>query len=160
MKLSEWSDDKKISKEEVEQLELFTNDVEKQVKEIRDKLEQQEALLVRQLKPIPSIPQRILQLILNVFGTIYVLIEKFVEYPDDDIILGMEIDEDLQNMSRQKLCRYMDAVLPNKGFFDIQSTSKIRLGCQLLRNYKTLIKENESLKTSFDELLNKGRSRK
>ena len=82
--------------------------------------------------------QKILQWILNVFGTIYVLIEQFVEYPDDDVILGMEIDEDLQNMSRQQLCRYMDAVLPKKGFFDIQSTSKIRLGCQLLREYRRL----------------------
>ena len=84
--------------------------------------------------------QKILQWILNVFGTIYVLIEQFVEYPDDDVILGMPIDEDLQTMSRQKLCRYMDAVLPEKGFFDIQSTSKIRLGCQLLREYKQLKK--------------------
>ena len=82
--------------------------------------------------------QRILQWILNVFGTIYVIIEQFVEYPDDDFILGMDIDEDLQKMSRQQLCRYMDAVLPRKGFFDIQSTSKIRLGCQLLREYKQL----------------------
>ena len=82
--------------------------------------------------------QRILQWILNVFGTIYVIIEQFVDYPDDDVILGMEIDEDLQKMSRQQLCRYMDAVLPRKGFFDIQSTSKIRLGWQLLREYKQL----------------------
>ena len=104
--------------------------------------------------------QRILQWILNVFGTIYVIIEQFVEYPDDDFILGMDIDEDLQNMSRKQLCRYMDAVLPQKGFFDIQSTSKIRLGCQLLRNYKLLIKENDTLKVSFEELLNKNRSRK
>ena len=85
--------------------------------------------------------QRILQWILNFFGTIYVLIEQFVEYPDDSNILGMPIDDDLQNMSRQKLCRYMDAVLPKKGFFDIQSTSKIRLGCQLLREYKVMKKE-------------------
>ncbi len=82
--------------------------------------------------------QKILQWILNVFGTIYVLIEQHVEYPDDDIILGMEIDDDLQRMSRKNLCRYMDAVLPQRGFFDIQSTSKIRLGCQLLREYKEL----------------------
>ena len=109
---------------------------------------------------IGNMKQRILQWILNVFGTIYVIIEQFVEYPDDDVILGMDIDEDLQNMSRKQLCRYMDAVLPKKGFFDIQSTSKIRLGCQLLRNYKTLIKENESLKTSFEELLEKGKGRK
>ena len=87
--------------------------------------------------------QRILQWILNVFGTVYVLIEQFVEYPDDDVILGMEIDEDLQTMSRKNLCRYMDAVLPQRGFFDIQSTSKIRLGCQLLREYKQL-KRSES----------------
>ena len=61
--------------------------------------------------------QRILQWILNTFGTIYVLIERWVEYPDDDIILGMPIDEDIQTMSRKNLCRYMDAVLPKKGFF-------------------------------------------
>ena len=89
------------------------------------------------------IKQKILQWILNVFGTVYVLIEQFVEYPDDDVILGMEIDEDLQTMSRKNLCRYMDAVLPERGFFDIQSTSKIRLGCQLLREYKQL-KNNSS----------------
>ena len=88
--------------------------------------------------------QRILQCILNTFGTVYVLIEQFVEYPDDSNILGMDIDEDLQNMSRKQLCRYMDAVLPERGFFDIQSTSKIRLGCQLLREYKRLKKVNNA----------------
>ena len=103
-------------------------------------VEREEKMLARQLKPVPTIRQQILQWILNVFGTVYVLIEQFVEYPDDDFILGMEIDEDLQTMSRQNLCRYMDAVLPQKGFFDIQSTSKIRLGCQLLREYKQLKK--------------------
>jgi len=63
------------------------------------------------------------------------LIERYVEYPDDSNILGVNIDEDLHKMSRQQLCRYMDAVLPDKGFFDLQSTTKIRLGCQLLRNF-------------------------
>ncbi len=82
--------------------------------------------------------QRILQWILNVFGTIYVIIEQFVEYPDDSNILGMDIDKDLHDMSRKQLCRYMDAVLPQKGFFELQSTTKIRLGCQLLRNYHRL----------------------
>tara|TARA_Y100000034_G_C6595461_1_gene258835 strand:+ start:27 stop:296 length:270 start_codon:yes stop_codon:yes gene_type:complete len=87
--------------------------------------------------------QKIIKWILNTFGTIYILIERHVEYPDDDIILGMNIDEDIQRMSRKNLCRYMDAVLPKKGFFDIQSTSKIRLGCQLLRDYKNLKKDNK-----------------
>ncbi len=125
-----------MNREEKEYLE----DVTQQVKEIREVVDKDHALLTKQLKPIPSIPQRILQWILNVFGTIYVLIERFVEYPDDDKILGMKIDKDLQTMSRKNLCRYMDAVLPERGFFDIQSTSKIRLGCQLLREYKQLKK--------------------
>ncbi len=134
--------------------------VSKDLQYIEKGVKRNEKMLKRQLKPIPSFFQQVLQWILNVFGTIYVLIEQFVDYPDDDVILGMEIDEDLQTMSRKNLCRYMDAVLPERGFFDIQSTSKIRLGCQLLRNYKSLIKENDSLKTSFEELLEKGKSRK
>ena len=128
--------------EKVKQLELF-KDIEKQVKEIRVMVDKEGRMIKRQLKPIPSFTQRIIQWILNVFGTVYVVIEQFVEYPDDDVILGMEIDEDLQTMSRKNLCRYMDAVLPERGFFDIQSTSKIRLGCQLLREYKQL-KNNSS----------------
>tara|TARA_B100001250_G_C19451612_1_gene636226 strand:- start:181 stop:612 length:432 start_codon:yes stop_codon:yes gene_type:complete len=140
--------------------EKYKKDILKNLMEIEKSLDKSEALLVKQLKPAPKLSQRILQWILNVFGVVYVLIEQFVDYPDDDVVLGMDIDEDLQNMSRKQLCRYMDAVLPKKGFFDIQSTSKIRLGCQLLRNYKTLIKENKSLKTSFEELLQKGKGRK
>ena len=85
--------------------------------------------------------QKILKYILDVFGLVYISIEKYVEYPDDRKILGMDIDDDLYRMSRKELCRYMDAVLPEKGFFDIQSTSKIRLGCQLLRNFHLLKKE-------------------
>jgi hypothetical protein len=85
--------------------------------------------------------QRILKTILDIFGLVYISIEKYVEYPDDKKLLGMDIDDDLYKMSRQQLCRYMDAVLPEKGFFDIQSTSKIRLGCQLLRNFHLMKKE-------------------
>ena len=83
---------------------------------------------------ITKLKQFLLIKLLNVIGIIYVMVEQFVEYPDDSNILGIPIDEDLQRMSRKNLCRYMDVVLPQKGFFDIQSTTKIRLGCQLLRN--------------------------
>ena len=72
------------------------------------------------------------------FGNVYVWIEQSKKYPNDNSILGMDVDKDLQNMSRKQLCRYMDAVLPQKGFFELQSTTKIRLGCQLLRNYHRL----------------------
>ena len=82
-----------------------------------------------------------LRSILDIFGLVYISIEKFVEYPDDSEVLGLNIDDDLHKMSRQQLCRYMDAVLPEKGFFDLQSTTKIRLGCQLLRNFHLIKKQ-------------------
>ena len=85
--------------------------------------------------------QSVLRFILATFGLIYISIERFIEYPDDDNVLGLDIDDDLHKMSRQQLCRYMDAVLPKIGFFDLQSTTKIRLGCQLLRNYHVVKKE-------------------
>ena len=119
---------------------IYMEEITKKVEELKDTMDRNEALFAKQLRPRIKLSQRILQLILNVFGTVYVIIEQFVEYPDDDIILGMPIDKDLQTMSRKNLCRYMDAVLPERGFFDIQSTSKIRLGCQLLREYKELKK--------------------
>ena len=88
-----------------------------------------------------KISQLVLRSILDIFGLVYISIEKFVEYPDDSEILGLDIDDDLHKMSRQQLCRYMDAVLPEKGFFDLQSTTKIRLGCQLLRNFHLIKKQ-------------------
>tara|TARA_Y100000310_G_scaffold12573_1_gene12992 strand:+ start:434 stop:724 length:291 start_codon:yes stop_codon:yes gene_type:complete len=88
-----------------------------------------------------SIKQKIINVILYLFGYVYVWIEQFKEYPNDQTILGLDIDNDLCEMSRQQLCRYMDSVLPERGFFDIQSTSKIRIGCQLLRNYHMVKKE-------------------
>ena len=88
-----------------------------------------------------------LRFILDIFGLAYISIEKYVKYPDDGEILGVDIDNDLHKMSRQQLCRYMDAVLPKRGFFDLQSTTKIRLGCQLLRNFhlvKKKLKKNDT----------------
>ena len=93
--------------------------------------------------------QRLLRFILDMFGYIYISIEQFVEYPDDNEILGVGIDGDLHKMSRQQLCRYMDAVLPQGGFFEIQSTSKIRLGCQLLRNFHLVKKQLKEDKVQF-----------
>ena len=78
--------------------------------------------------------------LINLFGIIYLWLEKGLKYPEDKNILGISIDPDLEKMSRKNLCRYMDQVLPKKGFFELQSTSKIRLGCQLLRNYHKLKK--------------------
>ena len=88
-----------------------------------------------------SLKQKLINIVLNVFGLIYIWIEQYKSYPNDYDVLGVPVDMDLYDMSRKQLCRYMDAVLPEKGFFDIQSTSKIRLGCQLLRNFHLIKKE-------------------
>ena len=93
--------------------------------------------------------QWLLRFILDMFGYIYISIEQFVEYPNDNEILGVDIDGDLYKMDRQQLCRYMDAVLPKSGFFEIQSTSKIRLGCQLLRNFHLVKKQLKEDKVQF-----------
>ena len=95
--------------------------------------------------------QRLLRFILDMFGLIYISIEQFVEYPDDSEILGVGIDGDLYKMDRQQLCRYMDAVLPKSGFFDLQSTSKIRLGCQLLRNFHLIKKQLTEDRVQFSK---------
>ena len=85
------------------------------------------------------------------FGLVYILIEKYIKYPDDSEILGVSIDGDLHRMNRQQLCRYMDAVLPQSGFFDLQSTTKIRLGCQLLRNFHLVKKQLKEDRVQFSK---------
>ena len=60
-----------MNKKEIDHLK----DVSEQVREIRNMVEREEKMLARQLKPVPSIGQRILQWILNIFGTVYVIIE-------------------------------------------------------------------------------------
>ena len=95
--------------------------------------------------------QRLLRFILDMFGYIYISIEQFVEYPDDREILGVGIDGDLHRMNRQQLCRYMDAVLPQSGFFDLQSTTKIRLGCQLLRNFHLMKRKLKEDRVQFSK---------
>ena len=95
--------------------------------------------------------QRLLRFILDMFVYVYISIEQFVEYPDDSEIMGVDIDGDLHRMSRQQLCRYMDAVLPESGFFDLQSTTKIRLGCQLLRNFHLVKKQLKKDRVQFSK---------
>ena len=80
--------------------------------------------------------QLIVKWALYAVGTIYIFVEKFRRYPNEekDNILGMPIDEELQSMSRFELCEFMDDYMPKKGFWELNSTTKIRLGAQLLKN--------------------------
>ena len=74
---------------------------------------------------------------LRLMGGIYVFIEKFVSYPNDGNILGMDIDEDFQKMTRRELCAFLDSINnkneTNVTFWDLDSTTKIRYGCQVAR---------------------------
>ena len=79
----------------------------------------------------------IIKFFLRVMGWVYVFIEQFVSYPNDGNILGLDIDEDFQKMSRKQLCTYLDSIndknKSNVTFWDLDSTTKIRYGCQIAR---------------------------
>ena len=75
-----------------------------------------------------------LKFLMRIMGYVYCFLEKFVKYPNDHTILGVPIDGDLQGMSRKELCNFIESQTPASGsFWDLDSTSKIRFGAQLLR---------------------------
>jgi len=83
---------------------------------------------------------------MKVMGYVYVFLEQFVKYPDDHTILGIAIDEDLQKMSRKELCAFIESNTPADGsFWNLDSTSKIRFGAQLLREMNEVELEEERL---------------
>jgi hypothetical protein len=75
--------------------------------------------------------------ILYVMGNVYVLVDKLVVY-EVEKIAGVDIDMDFQRMSRQDLCNHLEKRfnLEENQFWNLPSTSKIRLGCQLGRNLR------------------------
>ena len=71
-------------------------------------------------------------------GLVYVTLDKFVKYEDSDKILGIKIDEDFQRMTRRELCNYVEFKFgwDEGSFWELQSTQKIRVCCQVARNNK------------------------
>ena len=61
-----------------------------------------------------------------------------IERPVDKELLGIAIDPDFGSMSRHQLCRHAESRfgLSDDALWDLQSTSKIRLACQLARNMR------------------------
>ena len=82
--------------------------------------------------------QWLLRFLMTVMGWGYVIIERFVVYPDEPVILDIPIDDEFMNMSRMELCDHIGTKfgLPEGAFWNLQSTQKIRLGCQLARNFR------------------------
>ena len=80
------------------------------------------------------------------------IIDTFVKYPTDEIV-GIKIDESLQNLSRRQLCRQMEITygLEEDVFWNLPSTSKIRLGCQITRNMQKKAKmDSETMRKLND----------
>tara|TARA_R100001086_G_scaffold205669_1_gene121535 strand:+ start:726 stop:986 length:261 start_codon:yes stop_codon:yes gene_type:complete len=85
-------------------------------------------------------------------GVVYVIIDTFVKYPTDEIV-GIKIDESLRNLSRRQLCRQMEITygLEEDVFWNLPSTSKIRLGCQITRNMQKKAKmDSETMRKLND----------
>ena len=80
------------------------------------------------------------------------IIDTFVKSPTDEIV-GIKIDESLRNLSRRQLCRQMEITygLEEDVFWNLPSTSKIRLGCQITRNMQKKAKmDSETMRKLND----------
>lgn len=67
-------------------------------------------------------------------GRVYVLLDKFLEH-ETSPILEICIDDDFQNMSRRELCAHIENKFgwEKDSFWELESTQKIRLCCQIGR---------------------------
>ena len=81
---------------------------------------------------------------IGLMGRVYVFLDKFLTH-DTREILGVPIDDDFQNMTRRELCRYIEVKLGWKDdeFWNLESTQKIRLCCQVARLNKFSLGEEE-----------------
>ena len=70
-------------------------------------------------------------------GRVYVILDSFLKN-EGVPVLGIEIDEDFDNMNRKELCKYIEAKFgwEDGEFWNLHSTSKIRVCCQIARNNK------------------------
>lgn len=73
-------------------------------------------------------------------GSVYVWLDRKIIYTDEEVkeVLGLQIDEDLQNTSRYDLCNQVEKTLglDAEAFWHLHSTQKIRFAVQTMRNLK------------------------
>ena len=76
--------------------------------------------------------------IIKIMEEVYVFLDARINRPVTPNILGIEISGDFQNMSRRQLCNHaeMRFKLEKDSLWELQSTNKIRLACQLARNMR------------------------
>ena len=70
-------------------------------------------------------------------GKVYVFLDSFLKN-EKGSILGIDIDTDFENMSRKELCQYVEDKFKwqHGDFWNLHSTQKIRVCCQIARNNK------------------------
>ena len=68
-------------------------------------------------------------------GKVYVFLDKFLVH-ETSPILGIVIDYDLRDKSRKELCNHIEDKFKweRDSFWNLESTQKIRLSCQVARN--------------------------
>ena len=81
---------------------------------------------------------------ISFMGNVYVFLDKFIEH-DTGRILGLKIDDDFQNMTREELCGHIEDKFqwPRDSFWSLESTQKIRICCQIARNNRFISGEEE-----------------
>ena len=73
--------------------------------------------------------------IISFMGRVYVWLDKGLKH-ETSPILNVVIDQDLQDKSRKELCNHIEDKFrwPRDSFWELESTQKIRLCCQVARN--------------------------
>ena len=80
--------------------------------------------------------------IIAFMGNVYVWLDKGLTH-ETSPILGQEIDEDFRNMSRYELCNHIEEKFgwEKDSFWNLESTQKIRLCCQMARDMESKFKD-------------------
>jgi len=81
--------------------------------------------------------QWIIRKLIGLMGRVYVFLDRFLTH-ETGAILGIEIDDDFEGMDRRELCRYIEHKFrwEDDAFWNLESTQKIRVCCQIARNNK------------------------
>ena len=88
--------------------------------------------------------QWMLRRTINLMGRVYVILDSFLKN-EGGPILGIDIDTDFENMSRKELCQYVEDKFKwqHGDFWNLHSTQKIRICCQIARNNNFRVGEEE-----------------
>lgn len=85
--------------------------------------------------------QWMIRRLIGIMGRAYVFLDRFLKH-EVTPILGVEIDEYLQGMTRRELCRHIERglSLERDAFWNLESTQKIRYCCQMIKEYEERLK--------------------